>query len=109
MMHSCCCICFIEWCGFGFICFGFKNLFKWFGKQIHIKKREEELTYAAGGLENRPDRPASLSREWAELSRAFLFSSARVGRPSRRCARLFLPHLADGWGPLDSALFYLAS
>jgi hypothetical protein len=39
-MHSCCCIGFIEWCGFGFICFGFKNLFKWFGKQIRIKKGE---------------------------------------------------------------------
>jgi hypothetical protein len=40
-MHSCYCIGFIEWCGFGFICFGFKNLFKWFGKQIHIKKEGE--------------------------------------------------------------------
>jgi hypothetical protein len=49
-MHSCCCIGFIEWCGFGFICFGFKNLFKWFGKQMYIKK-EKELTCAAGGLE----------------------------------------------------------
>jgi hypothetical protein len=49
MMHSCCCICFIVWCGFDFIWFGFENLFKWFGKKCK-KRKSLPAAWRLGGL-----------------------------------------------------------
>jgi hypothetical protein len=95
MMHSCCCIGFIEWCGFTFICFGFKNLFKWFGKQIHIKKRRRKsLTVLLATW--RPARTGLLllSRGWAEPS-CVLLSAPRGLAQEATAMRPSLPCFAD--------------
>jgi hypothetical protein len=111
-MHSCCCICFIIWCGFGVYLIwiqnlflnGFGNKFKW-EKKRKRKKRKPYLLIS--GLEAQPRRPtSSLSRWWAvgaELASPFL-SRARVGRPGKPLLpHASLPCFADEQTPLSAA------
>jgi hypothetical protein len=51
-------------------------------ENLFVKKKEkgEELT-CCWWPGKPPDRPVSLSREWAELSRAFPFFPRSVGQP----------------------------
>jgi hypothetical protein len=98
MMHSCCCIGFIEWCGFGFICFGFKNLFKWFGKQIHIKKGEGERAYLCCWWLGGPPGPACFFFLAGGPNQSVLFLPRRVGRARKPQPRAppFLVSLMTG-------------
>jgi hypothetical protein len=66
------------------------------GLENKCKKREKRKSLpAAGGLENRPDRPVSLSREWAELSRAFPFFPHPRGPAQSRCSSALPPSLVS--------------
>jgi hypothetical protein len=106
-MHSCCCICFIVWCGFGIYLIwiqnlflnGFGNKFKWEKKRKRKKRKTlpaarwpgspPETAYSLPFLADGPSEPSSFP--------PFL-SRARVGRPRSRSGRaLSLPCLANEW------------
>jgi hypothetical protein len=100
MMHSCCCICFIMWCGSGFYLIwvwkfslnGFGNKFKW-----EKKKKEETLPAARW-----PGGPSVSNR--AGLLFPFLFG------PSSRAAVPLHSFLGSAWaGPGAAAAARLSS
>jgi hypothetical protein len=106
MMHSCCCIYFILWCGIYFIWFGLEILFeKGFEKQI--EKKEEKKCLPAGG----PVNPACCLLSCSgprngPTSLPFSFPRLRPRGPaqhSRRAAVFSSSSLpvADRWGPLS--------
>jgi hypothetical protein len=89
MMDSCCCIYFIEWCGFYFVWFGISNLFKWFWKSINKKKENERgipvLRWPGGPL----GRSVAVSPAVGP-SCPFLPRLRRMGRP-KKTSRAFPP------------------
>jgi hypothetical protein len=109
MMHSCCCIYFIVWCGFYFIWVGFVNLFKWFWKQTNKRKKERKTYLCCWRPEARSaGLPYPFPRCWAEPAEAAgRFSPCRVGWPvcSPR-AHSSLSGAADESGPPVSHVFF---
>jgi hypothetical protein len=118
-MHSCCRICFIEWCGFCFIYFFWiQNLFKNdFGKQIHLRKEKkrktDKLTSITGGLEACQAGLLFFPRCWADEIRSLhcpaLFPRPR-GPAQEAAAAALPPSFASlTQGPTVSHVFYFES